>query len=120
VCNDIQLSESGNRTNSQSVKRTKYTYIPFRAQLHTLQFEFCIYAGSYIFSSIPPTLLHCLYPSVQSRESSVGIAMDYGLDGQSSNPSKGKTFFSNPQRPDQLLNPLILLSNEYLGLFLRR
>jgi hypothetical protein len=37
-----------------------------------------------------------------SVDSSVGIAMDNGLDGQGSIPGRGKIFFSFPQRPDRL------------------
>jgi hypothetical protein len=51
------------------------------------------------------------------RDSSVGIAMGYGVDAQVSITGRGKRFFSTPQRPDQLWGPDSLLSNGYLGLF---
>jgi hypothetical protein len=38
--------------------------------------------------------------STRSRDSSVGIATGYWLDGQGSIPGRGKRFFSTPQRPD--------------------
>jgi hypothetical protein len=35
-----------------------------------------------------------------TRNSSVGIATGYRLDGRGSIPGRGKGFFSTPQRPD--------------------
>jgi hypothetical protein len=43
----------------------------------------------------------------RSRESSVGIAMGYGLDGRSSIPGRGKGFFSIPQGLDRPTHPRI-------------
>jgi hypothetical protein len=37
------------------------------------------------------------------------------LDGRGSIPSKGKAFFSTPQRPDRFWGPLNLLFNGYRG-----
>jgi hypothetical protein len=34
-----------------------------------------------------------------SRDSSIDIAADYGLDGRGSNPRRGKRFFSTASRP---------------------
>jgi hypothetical protein len=48
----------------------------------------------YVFI-ISPTL-------VKSRDVSIGIPTGYGLDGRGSIPSRGKRFFSAPQRPDRL------------------
>jgi hypothetical protein len=39
---------------------------------------------------------------VMSQDSSVGIAMGYGLDCWSLIPIRGKRFFSGPQHPDLL------------------
>jgi hypothetical protein len=58
-----------------------------------------------------------VYGSV-NRDSSVGIAMDCGIDLQGSIPGKCKRFFSTLQRPDRLWNPPSLSSNEYRELFL--
>jgi hypothetical protein len=54
---------------------------------------------------------------IYSRNSSVGIATGYVLDGRDSISGKGKRFFSTPQRPDWLWGPLSLLSNGYCGIF---
>jgi hypothetical protein len=43
----------------------------------------------------------------RSMDSSVGIAMGYGLDSKGSIPDGGKRFFSTPQRPGRLWNPPI-------------
>jgi hypothetical protein len=56
-------------------------------------------------------------PNERSRDSSVGTATGYGLDGWGSISSRGKRFFSTPQRPDRLWGPPSLLSNWYCGLF---
>jgi hypothetical protein len=45
----------------------------------------------------------------RSRDSSVGIAKGYELDGRGSNPGRGKSF-SFPQRPGRLWGPPRLLS----------
>jgi hypothetical protein len=37
---------------------------------------------------------------IRSRNSSVGIATDYGLHVRGSITGRGKRFFSSPQRPD--------------------
>jgi hypothetical protein len=52
----------------------------------------------------------------RSRDSSVGIAMGYGLDGPDSIPGNAK-MFSSSQRPDRLQGPPSLLSNGHRGLF---
>jgi hypothetical protein len=53
----------------------------------------------------------------KSRDSSVGVATDYGLDDRGSIPSSGSEFFSSPPSPDGLWGPPSLLSNGYQGLF---
>jgi hypothetical protein len=47
--------------------------------------------------------------AVGSRDSSVGIATSYRLDGRCSIPGKGKKIFSTSQRPDRLWGPSNLL-----------
>jgi hypothetical protein len=54
------------------------------------------------------------------RDSSVGIATGYGLDGRGSISGGGKRFFCTPQHPDRLLGRSNLLSNGHRGLFPRR
>jgi hypothetical protein len=54
------------------------------------------------------------------RDSSVGIATRYGLDGRDSVPGRGRRSFSTPQRPDPLWGPPSLLSNGHRRLFPRR
>jgi hypothetical protein len=55
----------------------------------------------------------------QSRDSSVGIALGYGLDDRGSRVRfrGGWEFFSSPPRPERLWGPPSLLSNGYQGLF---
>jgi hypothetical protein len=55
----------------------------------------------------------CVCICMRSRNSSVGIATDYGLDGRGSIPGRGKRFLPIPQRPDQLWGPPSLFSNGY-------
>jgi hypothetical protein len=50
-------------------------------------------------------------------DSSVGIAIGYGLGGWSSIPGRGKGFFSTSQRSDRVWGPPSLLYNAYQGLF---
>jgi hypothetical protein len=61
------------------------------------------------------TILILSYYLYMSRDSSVGIATDYELDGWYSIPGKRKIFFSSPRRPDRLWGPPSLLSNGYQG-----
>jgi hypothetical protein len=54
----------------------------------------------------------------ESRDSSVGIALGYGLDdGVVSIPGGGWEFFSSPPRPERLWGPPNLLSSGYQRLF---
>jgi hypothetical protein len=53
----------------------------------------------------------------RGRDGSVGIMMDYGLDGQGSIPGGGEKFLSTAQRQGRLWGPLSLLFNGYLGKF---
>jgi hypothetical protein len=46
----------------------------------------------------------------RGRDSSVGIATGYGLDGQGSNPGRGEIFRTSPDRPE---GPPSLLYNGY-------
>jgi hypothetical protein len=45
------------------------------------------------------------------------LTMGYGLDCRGSIPSRGKRFFSTPQRPDRIWDPHSLLFNGYQELF---
>jgi hypothetical protein len=53
------------------------------------------------------------------RDSSVTMAMSYGLDSRGSIPGRGKKFFFMTQRPDRLWGPSSLLSNGYRGSYHR-
>jgi hypothetical protein len=57
----------------------------------------------------------------RSRESSVGIATDYGMDhrGVGVRVPAGSIIFSSPLRPDRLWGPPSLLPNGYRELFPR-
>jgi hypothetical protein len=46
-----------------------------------------------------------------SRDSLVGIATRYGLEGRGSIPGRGEICFFTPQHPDRLWGPPSLLSN---------
>jgi hypothetical protein len=52
-----------------------------------------------------------------SRDSSVGIATDYGLGSRGSIPSRGKTFVSAPQSSERPWGRNSFLSSEYRGYF---
>jgi hypothetical protein len=63
---------------------------------------------------------HVLFLKVlHSRDSSIGIAMGYGLDRRGSIPDSGKRFFSTPQHPGWLWGPPSLLYNGYWHSFPR-
>jgi hypothetical protein len=61
-----------------------------------------------------------LLSMLKSRDSSVGIALGYGLDdgGLGFNSRRGWEFFSSRLRPERLWGPPSLLSNRHQGLFL--
>jgi hypothetical protein len=61
----------------------------------------------------------CLLVPECSQDSSVGIATDYGLHGQSSIPGRGTRLFSCPQGPDRHWNPPSLLTNRFRRFFPR-
>jgi hypothetical protein len=81
----------------------------------------------YSWPACVPTVLHALtitchcsariLATVGSRDSSVGIATGYGLDGWGVGVPVpgGARFFSSPRRPDRLCGPPSLLFNEYRG-----
>jgi hypothetical protein len=58
-----------------------------------------------------------VYVSPGSRDSSVGIALGYGLDDRGSIPGGCWEFFSKPPRRERLWGPPRLLSYGYRGLF---
>jgi hypothetical protein len=56
----------------------------------------------------------CLFSvKLVRRDSSVGTAKGYGLDGQGSIPDGGRIIFSSSTRPDLLWDPPSLLCNGY-------
>jgi hypothetical protein len=69
---------------------------------------------------MPATYAMILY-AYQYRGWGVGIAIDYGLDGQGVGVRVpvGARISSSPRRPGRLWGPASLLSNGYRGLFPR-
>jgi hypothetical protein len=61
---------------------------------------------SQCFQRIARIVLRLGYDTLHpmSRDSSVDIATDYGLEGRGSIPGSAR-FFSTPQRPDRLWDP---------------
>jgi hypothetical protein len=59
-------------------------------------------------------IIYVIYMFI-SRDSPVGIATGYGLDGRGSIPSRGKRFLCSPRSPDRLRGPAQLLYNGYGG-----
>jgi hypothetical protein len=55
--------------------------------------------------------------NTRSRDSSVGIATSYGIEGLGSISSRGNRFFFSSHSPDRLWGPPILVSTGYWGLF---
>jgi hypothetical protein len=60
-----------------------------------------------------------LYICLEDRDSSVGIAKGYGLNGRGSISGRDKRFFSTPQPTDRFWAPPSLPSTEYWELFPR-
>jgi hypothetical protein len=51
----------------------------------------------------------------ENRDSAVGIATGYWLDGRGSIPVRGKKYFSTTRRPDRLWSTPSFISNGYRG-----
>jgi hypothetical protein len=72
------------------------------------------------FVTVLNTLVFCFWIQLlcpKSRDSSVGVALGYGLDDRGSIPGGCWEFFSKPPRPERLGGPPSLLSNGYRVLF---
>jgi hypothetical protein len=73
-----------------------------------------------LFGFLSKNLKIKIYKTIILPDSSVGIALSYGLDDQGSRvrfSAGGWEFFSSPPRPERLWGPPSLLSNRYQGLF---
>jgi hypothetical protein len=64
---------------------------------------------------MPIIAFSCVHRLHKNRDSSVGIALGYGLDDRGSIPGECWEFFSKPPRPERLWGPPSLLSNGYPG-----
>jgi hypothetical protein len=93
-----------------------------RPQLHGVSSSYfiityeCFTRGYFLLKSTE--LFHLTY--LRRRDSSVGIALGYGLDDRVYRvqfPGGGWEFFSSPLRPERLWGPASLLSNVYQGSF---
>jgi hypothetical protein len=65
-------------------------------------------------------IYYALERGFKSRDSSVGIALGYGLDDWGSRvrfPAGAGNFSLHPPRPERLWGPPSLLSDRYQGLF---
>jgi hypothetical protein len=82
--------------------------------------DICLQGTTKEFIARSRTILVSLQPGGRSRDTTVGIATDYGLDdrGIGVRVSVGSRIFSSPQHPDRLWGPPNLLSNGYRWLFL--
>jgi hypothetical protein len=73
---------------------------------------------------LPPGYIYSIYIERKRERERTGIAVDtatsHELDGQRSIPSRGKRFFSSPQRLERLWDPPSLLYNVYRGLGVNR
>jgi hypothetical protein len=61
-----------------------------------------LHLGLVNFWILPSSGVWKLHNDSENRDSSVGIAMDCGLDGRGLIPGRDKKFFFTPQRPDRL------------------
>jgi hypothetical protein len=77
------------RNQATNQRESTWRYIPQDSTLHNHR---CEHLKSYKFIS-------CSRGSVQSRDSSVGVATGYGLDGRSSSPNGGMIFVLSMSRP---------------------
>jgi hypothetical protein len=114
---------------SQSPLSSFFTFLLSHHPVFSSLFSYCGRFASRLLSSPLLLLSFLFFPSFYwrlfssnlfsfhfCRNTSVGIATGYGLDGPGSIPGKDK-IFSAPQCPDRLRGPPSLLYNGYRWLF---
>jgi hypothetical protein len=71
--------------------------------------------------AVGQTIFSAVLVKIRSRDSVVGIATGYGLDGRGFRVRDpvGSRILSSSRRPDRLCGPPNLISNGYRGLFPR-